>query len=117
MQKLPGPSVIRHCPADMCSFETRFAKELLEHIQFNHDNRPYLCKKCGNSFKKASHLKSHNVEVHMGVRPHVCETCGFSFGRKTNLVKHQRNNACPAMKKLSNEVVMINEQTCVNFEY
>jgi len=47
----------------------------------------------------------------MGVRPHVCETCGFSFGRKTNLVKHQRNNACPAMKKLSNEVVMINEQT------
>ena len=37
----------------------------------------------------------------LGVRPHVCETCGFSFGRKTNLIKHQRNNACPAMKKNS----------------
>ena len=66
MQKLPGPSVIRHCPADMCSFETRFAKELLEHIQFNHDNRPYLCKKCGNSFKKSSHLRAHDAEVHLG---------------------------------------------------
>ena len=108
---LQGPKVKRHCPAEMCSFVTYFGKELLEHIQFNHDNRPYSCKKCGKSFKKASHLRAHDAEVHLGVRPHVCETCGFSFGRKTNLIKHQRNNACPAMKKSSNDNIITNETT------
>lgn len=68
----------------------------------NHDDRPYKCKKCPTTFKKGSHLRAHESEVHLGVRPHVCENCGFSFARKTNLTKHQRNNACPGTKKSDN---------------
>lgn len=98
-QRPPLSYTPKKCKAENCEFTAYEPGELDEHVKTEHNERPFQCAKCSTCFKKISHLKAHDAEVHLGLRPHVCENCGFSFARKTNLIKHQRHKACPSSKK------------------
>ncbi|XP_026579010.1 zinc finger protein 708-like isoform X6 [Pseudonaja textilis] len=49
----------------------------------------YTCLECGKSFKRSSHLISHNW-IHIGEKPYKCLECGKSFCENISLTVHKR---------------------------
>ena len=57
----------------------------------------YYCSECGKWFLYKSKLEEHYV-THSEYRPYVCSKCGASFKRKQNWQIHCHNDRC-LMKK------------------
>lgn len=51
------------------------------------DERPFACKQCDKSFRRADHLKKHEVQ-HLKIKPHKCEQCEKTFSRIEHLRCH-----------------------------
>ena len=47
----------------------------------------HQCKECGNSFRKAGHLKNH-THIQTGEKPYNYPQCSFSSARSSNLKQH-----------------------------
>lgn len=80
--------------AFFCSIcQKGFAKQWdLENHQLMHsDVKPFSCNDCGKTFRRATHLKSHQYNVHVPVsdKPDmVCLVCHKSFKSIESLRKH-----------------------------
>lgn len=89
-------------------------------------SRPYICEKCGSSFKKKWNLKVH-MESHS--EPFECNVCHLKFkfkhklrshmGRHTGVIKYNCKR-CPAVfgyKKMLNTHMDIHLQSPSNYRY
>ncbi|KYO33309.1 zinc finger protein 12-like [Alligator mississippiensis] len=54
--------------------------------------RPFHCGRCGNAFRRRSHLTEH-LRTHTGEKPYSCSLCAKRFGRRSTLNKHQETHA------------------------
>ncbi|XP_025047649.1 zinc finger protein 271-like [Alligator sinensis] len=54
--------------------------------------RPFHCGRCGNAFRRRSHLTEH-LRTHTGEKPYGCSLCAKRFGRRSTLNKHQETHA------------------------
>ena len=77
-----------HCPDCPAGFNDIW--RLKRHITEVHLNiRPYVCKKCDESFKRNRNLRIHIDEMHSRHRPrYPCEKCGTVFQRAEYLRRH-----------------------------
>lgn len=62
------------------------------------EERNYLCKSCGMSFKRSSDLKRHE-KIHLEVMPNICPQCNKGFARKDALKRHINTLTCKRNKE------------------
>ncbi|ODO08916.1 hypothetical protein L198_00655 [Cryptococcus wingfieldii CBS 7118] len=58
-----------------------------------HQDRPYKCDLCQQSFNRNHDLKRHK-RIHLSVKPFACEKCGKTFSRKDALRRHWLVKGC-----------------------
>lgn len=73
----------------VCEKTFKRAWELFSHEVVHNEERPFHCDLCEASFKRHSDFKSHRL-VHTEERPFHCEMCGKKFKRSSNLQEHRR---------------------------
>ncbi|XP_043934371.1 zinc finger protein 70-like [Protopterus annectens] len=74
-----------------CEKTFKRAWELFSHEVVHNEERPYQCDLCDATFKRHSDYKSHKL-VHTDDRPFKCEICGKPFKRSSNLQEHRRSH-------------------------
>ncbi|XP_070542021.1 zinc finger protein 391-like [Ptychodera flava] len=81
------PGIVYQCVYCNKVFETKV--QLDRHEQdYHHEDRPFICAECGETFKKLGNLKSHQ-KVHSGLKPYRCDVCGRMFARSSHLKGHR----------------------------
>ena len=84
----------KKCPC--CDFTTMKTQALCIHIDNHHpehDNKKFICDKCGKNFIYESSLKHHESSrckllVNNGIKPHLCTSCGSRFPTPQELKRH-----------------------------
>ncbi|KAI0405551.1 hypothetical protein F4802DRAFT_174969 [Xylaria palmicola] len=58
-----------------------------------HQDRPYRCDQCPQSFNRNHDLKRHK-RIHLAVKPFPCDYCDKAFSRKDALKRHRLVKGC-----------------------
>ncbi|CAI4211140.1 unnamed protein product [Parascedosporium putredinis] len=58
-----------------------------------HQERPFRCDQCTQSFNRNHDLKRHK-RIHLAVKPFPCTSCDKSFSRKDALKRHRLVKGC-----------------------
>ncbi|XP_041659075.1 zinc finger protein 660-like [Cheilinus undulatus] len=73
---------------DKCGKGWPTPAQLKIHIVTHREDRPFKCEDCGVTYKRESHLVSHQRSRHGSSRPFVCEVCSMAFRINSELKKH-----------------------------
>lgn len=57
----------------LCNRGFRLPSSLSSHMKSHAEERKHICSECGNTFKRAEHLKIHINGVHLKQKPYACE--------------------------------------------
>ncbi|KIW00698.1 uncharacterized protein PV09_07684 [Verruconis gallopava] len=99
----PGgpPMLVGNLPTGMMNFNSGHAASL-QHMYNNsphppsqpaHNDRPFKCDQCPQSFNRNHDLKRHK-RIHLAVKPFPCGHCDKSFSRKDALKRHILVKGC-----------------------
>ena len=71
----PVPVVNRIYPytCPLCNKGFKIPSSLSSHMKVHTEDRKHLCTQCGNTFKRAEHLRIHINGVHLKQKPYSCE--------------------------------------------
>lgn len=73
----------------VCSFKTRWNRELYRHMATHFAGPRYHCDMCPFTTERIRLLVIHRMD-HTDSRPYSCRTCGVRFKMKNNLAAHER---------------------------
>ena len=68
---------------DQCDKKFISASSLKTHMICHQTERPFICERCGNTFKTQHILNRHTKTIHQ--KDKACEVCGKLFGTKEQL--------------------------------
>lgn len=105
----PKPSsdgrIYPYC-CSMCNKGFKLPSSLSSHMKIHNEERKHVCSQCGNSFKRAEHLRIHVNGVHLKKKPYTCEYCPKTFAQSgdRNIHRlrhtHEKNHQCTYCKKM-----------------
>ncbi|XP_055303174.1 uncharacterized protein LOC129568871 [Sitodiplosis mosellana] len=71
-------SNVRH-KCDFCEISFKSKENQVIHIRTHTGERPYVCSRCGMTFRAQATWRKHENRVHRFMKKHRCEDCGRSF--------------------------------------
>ena len=77
--------VLHQC--DVCLKVLSSRTNLRQHKLIHNNDKPFICKECGNGYTSAHGLRKHSL-IHSGEKPHVCKICGLAFTDASNMRTH-----------------------------
>ncbi|KAG6463154.1 hypothetical protein O3G_MSEX013703 [Manduca sexta] len=83
------------------------AEWMMRHLRHLHDARLYICRLCGDTYRRradyTSHMAVHSKKLGVGPTPraargeeariHTCRSCGKTFASKYTLIAHQKTHS------------------------
>ncbi|XP_035995582.1 zinc finger protein 142-like [Fundulus heteroclitus] len=78
------------CPE--CGYKCKWATQLKYHMTKHTGEKPYACGECEYRTNRADALRAHRDTQHCDVRPYVCEKCGKTFKTIFILKTHQKKH-------------------------
>lgn len=85
-QLLPKTHVCSKCEA---RFTTQRSLRRHYFTHYNYKDKEFICESCGKRFAYSMALKNHKLS-HSEERPYACRICGTSFKRSTHLRTHEQ---------------------------
>ncbi|KAK6635362.1 hypothetical protein RUM44_000613 [Polyplax serrata] len=85
-QKLPKSHSCSQCNA---AFTTLRSLRRHYFTHYNYRDKEFICELCGKRFAYSMTLKNHKLS-HSEERPHACRICGTTFKRTTHLRTHEQ---------------------------
>ncbi|XP_068185265.1 zinc finger protein 142 [Antennarius striatus] len=79
------------CP--QCGYKCKWATQLKYHMTKHTGEKPYACDDCDYRTNRADALRAHRDTQHCELRPYVCEKCGKTFKTSFILKTHQRQHS------------------------
>ena len=83
--------LLQKTPCTICG---KIYNDVERHIKSAHSNekdKRIQCQDCGKGFQSKSHLKMHQMSVHLKLRPYSCRYgCEFSYNDSSNRNSHER---------------------------
>ncbi|CRK86610.1 CLUMA_CG000447, isoform A [Clunio marinus] len=116
---------------DLCKLRFRTDAKLQAHIKKLHkegDDRPFICPEvdCGARFKRAEHLKGHQLYKHSDERKFECNLCDLKFRQRGEFNIHMRvhmnskpfacwqcNFVCTTSSNLRQHMSLVHNETCI----
>ncbi|XP_037050057.1 zinc finger protein 260-like isoform X1 [Bradysia coprophila] len=105
----PKPSsdgrIYPYC-CSLCNKGFKLPSSLSSHMKIHNEERKHVCSQCGNSFKRAEHLRIHINGVHLKKKPYTCEYCPKTFAQSgdRNIHRlrhtHEKNHQCTYCMKM-----------------
>ncbi|KAG1664499.1 Zinc finger protein 239 [Nymphon striatum] len=89
VSEIPGDKANKVFHCGICSYHSMSRNELQKHNQEHKLGNRYVCKTCGNTFKRKYSCIFHQ-SVHSDIRPFTCSYCGRGFNWQALLRKHER---------------------------
>ena len=77
----------------ICSRKFKLQHSLDKHMKVHNEERKYVCSQCGNTFKRASHLRFHTERIHSTgsiKRPFYCIICTKTFTETGTFNAHMK---------------------------
>lgn len=66
---------------NVCNKGFKLPYSLTAHEKVHSEERKHVCMTCGNTFKRAEHLRIHINGVHLKRKPYECKECGKTFSQ------------------------------------
>lgn len=76
----------------LCNRGFKLPSSLSSHMKSHNEERKHVCKDCGNTFKRAEHLRIHVNGVHLKQKPYPCHLCHKSFAQSGDRNIHMRRH-------------------------
>ena len=77
-------------PCDFCSYQTKFSKDLRNHIKSKHEGQKYSCDGCEKIYTHPNALRQHVRSVHEGIR-YPCDQCEHKSTEPSGLRSHKQS--------------------------
>lgn len=75
-----------------CNRGFKLPSSLASHMKSHNEERKHVCTECGNTFKRAEHLRIHVNGVHLKQKPYPCYLCKKSFAQSGDRNIHMRRH-------------------------
>lgn len=75
-----------------CNRSFKLPSSLTSHMKTHSEERKHVCPECGNTFKRAEHLRIHVNGVHLKQKPYPCYLCKKSFAQSGDRNIHMRRH-------------------------
>lgn len=72
----------------ICQKELSSQRVLRRHAKTHNSERKFLCKVCGNSYKRSDHLNEHVLHKHPQIERFLCMVCKTKFKKMADFKHH-----------------------------
>lgn len=88
-KKSSNGRVYPYC-CSICNKGFKLPYSLSSHLKTHNEDRKHICTQCGNTFKRAEHLRIHINGVHLKQKPFSCSLCSKTFSQSGDRNMHMK---------------------------
>ena len=103
MKKVHKPEVCQ-----ICGKTVKILNRHIENVHVDDSKKKVKCEQCGKGFNDTSHLRFHQMSVHLKTRPYRCRYgCidNIGYNDNSNRLSHERKRHSKAFKEVQSDKV------------